>query len=759
MSLSFLPTVRRTAAPLVLALVMLACDSPTAVLRTPGAAHHDVVVQATLDAEIRALVNAAFPHGQANAVLAHWDQVVRSAATAPHTTLKGKVVPGSSGRSALTRAIDFLQKRSGAATPPAGETRDHLIARLALDMSLYVYGGPATPVPVIEAGADVAYGLILPGTTDTVVTPATQAAVVFPAGAVEEPTVVVITPIDTYYPANCSGPLDTRLCQYPRFYHFNVFPDVKLAAPAKVQVCHVDAGTNRLPLADHDRFRIAHERPASPADYSAGSTIVDNVEVLASTLMDVTNCDANGGTVHTPPPGQIGSRGVIGDFTQRALALARRAGTAAARLVTPRDAYAIDIGVGALTEEFSIFGVVDPLGVADLAQSTPQLGSSFALTGVNHLTGATIATTGWQVRNVGSATSGAFTSTLVIATDTALTSALVTVPLAGTSAVVPGGAWFYPAQSITLPQSVGPGSYFVGTRVTPSGADSTAADDFRSVRITVTSATPAVALPADIAVLPGFSVTPSTVMQGSSLVASGFGVRNEGNVVSSPYILQLLLATDTLLQNVLGGPTLATGTVLTGGTLAPYSASTLPISPCLAPGSYFVGPRVYPGGPDANAANDQISARVFVTAAPAPTAQSAGSTPWTGAGQGGVTVQVQPHCATLSYNSTPSGYQDQQWTYTTTAATTGSYTFNWTYAGLHSWYQSHQALEAWAAGPAGITIVPLVAPSFLNTGNGFNYSGSATLPLVAGYTWGVRPSGGHYDSSQILSGTVQIIDP
>jgi hypothetical protein len=738
----------------LLALGAAACDnSPTGTLARPGSASFDkpIPVSNDLNTEIKSLVTSGFPKGQATSILAKWDQVLKSLANEPKTTLKGKTVPGAGGRAELVRTVSYIQLKSGEAIPPAGETQAHFVARLVLDMSLYVYGGPATPPPVLTTGSDVGFKLVSPGVADTVVTPAKQAAVAFPSTSVIEPTVVVITPDSTYYPDNCTGPLDTHLCQYPRFYHFNVFPDVKLSSPAKVQVCHVDAGGQRMPLANHDRFRVAHDKPANPADYSAGSTIVDNVEILAFTPMFVTDCLANGGTSYTTalaPNAAPLTR--LAYFTNRVM---HGMSVVAHALFVPRDAYAIDVGGGGFAELFSNFAVVDPDSKPDLAQSTAP-DSYFHVNEIDIVAGGTIPIGSWNVTNAGSGTSGAFTSNLIVASDTALTSTFSVIDIGGASSLVPRANFSYAARDVVVPAT--PGTYFVGTRVVPIGADSISSDDWVSVRVIVHA--PAVAGPANIALLPPFSLTTVNVVQGASLGTSGFTLANVGGSTSSPFVIRMTLAPDSGLKDVIAWQPMTGATTLNAGASVPLPASIVAVSPCVAPGGYFVGPRVETAV-DADTSNDYLSRRISVLAAPAPTSQSAGSSPWTGAGPGSVTTQVNPHCANLHYNHTPSSLSTEQWTFTTTAVTTGPYTFNWTYNGLHSWFLAHEALEAFADSPAGTVVITLVANSTLNTGNGFGFSGQATLNLTAGYNWGVRPSGGHFDSSRILLGTVQIIDP
>ena len=474
----------RVAGPLLAVLGALACDGPNTTLPVPGSASRSTAPAATLGAEITALITSGFPKGQATAIAARWDQVLRSVAKEPKVTLKGKLVPGSGGRAELVKAVKYIESKTSVSTPPTGETQAHFVARLVLDMSLYVYAGEGTPVPTIAPGSDVVLQVVQPTTTDTVVTPAVQAAVIFPAGAVSEPTVVVITADATYYPANCSGPLDTKLCQYPRFYKFNVFPDVKLNVPAHVQVCHVDAGTLRRPLADHMRFKMAHEKPADPANYSSGN-IVDNVELLTPVAMSVTTCTAGDSTQYLPPPPPpptFGSMTSLGRLTHLASLAAHRLSVAARGLVTPREAYAIDVGMGGESSFFSTFGVVDPESKADLAQSTVPA-TAFHSTSDSLAVGVPAPIAPWNISNVGNGTSGAFTSDVIVAYDAALTYVVSTAPVGGAASLVPLATFTYGAMNVSMPST--PGTYYVGTRITPAGFDSSATNNWTSVQVVV----------------------------------------------------------------------------------------------------------------------------------------------------------------------------------------------------------------------------------------------------------------------------------
>jgi hypothetical protein len=335
---------------------------------------------------------------------------------------------------------------------------------------------------------------VQPTATDTVVTPASQAGVVFPAGAVSVPTIVVVALTTAPYPANCSGPLDTRLCQYPQFYTFNVFPDVKLLKPAAVSVCHVDAGASRLPLADHDRFRVAHDRPSDPANYTPDGTVVDGIEILPYVPVAITNCHGNGGTQYDP--GQYGAGtaprgGTFGPLFDGAAHVARRLAAAVGRALTPRDAYAIDGVGGGLTSFFSTFAVVDPQSAPDLQTDTlygPAMPAYI-------VPGDSLPFGNWAVRNVGTATATGVTVGVVIATDSALTTgatplaSLTSLDSLDTAATLaPRSTLGGVAPRVQIPRTFAPGIYYVGVRATITGnglADANHANDAQSVRIEV----------------------------------------------------------------------------------------------------------------------------------------------------------------------------------------------------------------------------------------------------------------------------------
>jgi hypothetical protein len=324
-------------------------------------------------------------------------------------------------------------------------------------MSLYVYGGPTTPVPGGSSGDDLALGVVLPNAPARIQTPTHHAGVSFPTGAVNEPTIVVISQNPTHYQAECSGPLDTHLCQWPQFYTYNVFPDVRLNQSAMVAVCHVNSGSFRNPREGiHDRFRLAHDKPAEGSRVKGG-TIVDNIEILPfvrdATLIDCTENDS-----YSTIQSDIG-------LLDRGLRQLDRFAARIGRLIAPKSAYAIDQGGGGLVDLFSNFNVVDPDGLPDL-----QVGAPPTVDGFEHRADGPVTISGWNIANFGDATAGGFTSSIVIAQDTGLTVNPTTLgALATTDSLIKGQSAYVAGQTVTIPSNMPAGVYYIGVRVDNGG--------------------------------------------------------------------------------------------------------------------------------------------------------------------------------------------------------------------------------------------------------------------------------------------------
>ena len=428
----------------------------------PGrVANHEA--QLSVVEQIDALIQQFYSGGNRTVVTARWQNVKR------------QDMRNESGRKQLVQLADWVMRKAPEMqNVPAGETREHAAGRLILLMSAHVYGIPDEEVPEVTATTDATVSIVEPADVDTVKTPAELAAAVFPEGSVSEPTIVVVSKVDSVYP-RCEGPLDTERCQYPLFYKFSHFPDQKFLLPVTVAVCRTDAA-----LADHDRFRLAHERP--PAGHEVdGGTIEGNIEILpyvaTGSLIDCEDLDHP--EIHTHASSAFG----------RAAHLFARAARTAVGFFAPRPLYArIDRGSGGELEDFSHVVTVDPQGEADLepAPSSPTAG--ITATPLTVVRGDPVTLSSWSIANTGSANAANVGSSIILATDSALTNAVAQVSAPAVTVVsaassTPGGA-----VSLAVPQATPAGHYYLGVRIDPSNSvpESDETDNHVSVRITVT---------------------------------------------------------------------------------------------------------------------------------------------------------------------------------------------------------------------------------------------------------------------------------
>ena len=435
-------------------LIFAACSDAPRMTEVDGSTATQKVVapSGTLDQNIYSLFQL-FPKGQATAGLNRWTTVKRAYETG--VANPAKMQHAQDQVFSLAEWVKNMAPRMS--DPPGPETATAAAARLVLYMAMYVHQGPTATPPAFTPGADNAVGFVTPSEDATIVTPSTNAGVSLKAGAVNENTIVVITQNLTPYPANCSGPLPTKLCQYPMFYHFSQFPHERLNIAAKFGVCHVNDGSQRLPLADHDRFRLAHNKPANPADYTPGGTIRDqggeSIEVLPFTTQTFSICEH----IHYALNEPTGLRGVLA-----------RSAVALQKLVTPKSAFALDQGGGGEAFSFSDFNNVDPDGLPDnsVAVAVPSPVETV-------YPGGTVSIT-YTVTNVGTATAPTVLANIGL-TPIVYTHVPPTTPLtaAGVMPLVPG-------QSITLtttaviPVTASPGNYTLSVAL---GSDTSFPDE------------------------------------------------------------------------------------------------------------------------------------------------------------------------------------------------------------------------------------------------------------------------------------------
>jgi hypothetical protein len=452
----------------LIATVLSACsESPSSLKSAPIRAALTITPSGTLDQSVLGIL-ALYPKGLETAATTRWANIKSKYAAA---LLDPTQMPVA--KQMLADLTDWITKKTpDMGTPPDGETKSAATARAALYMAMYVYNGPNTTPPVYTPAADAAVGLVTPTAAATVVTPTLHAGVQLEAGSVAENTIIVVTQNPTPYPDNCSGPLQTTLCQYPQFYTFEEFPHQRLLKPAKFNVCHINSGDARRPLADHDRFRLAHAKPSDPADYTPGSVIRDqngeSIEVLPLVAQTFSTC-TNNAYVQLASTG-----GVTGALTRLA--------TSIRGFFAPKTAYAIDLGLGGMSVSMSPFNDVDPLSQPDLIAQSVSSGAAYMLPG-------TATTVSYSVGNVGTATEDSTAVHVVlhyVGGDTPSAHPDRDVGFIVVPQLVPGSATSASPQ-ITLPDDVTPGSYALTLHVdvNPKLPDTNLANNETSTGLTV----------------------------------------------------------------------------------------------------------------------------------------------------------------------------------------------------------------------------------------------------------------------------------
>lgn len=152
------------------------------------------------------------------------------------------------------------------------------------------------------------------------------------------------------------------------------------------------------------------------------------------------------------------------------------------------------------------------------------------------------------------------------------------------------------------------------------------------------------------------------------------------------------------------------------------------------------------------------SATVTVKAPPPPT--------WSISGPGTISVSQETDAKGTadvgSYSLKPAGLNTvRQWQFSATASSSGTVTLPWSYSGFHAYFNVKVFLNAYVRHSDGSeTVVPLVNDSAAQCctapSSGFNYSGTTTLSLQAGDTYGFRFGGSNYDSNNVLQGTLKV---
>ncbi|HVT39507.1 MAG TPA: hypothetical protein VHE78_10705 [Gemmatimonadaceae bacterium] len=547
-----MPQLRYIVCAAAASLVLVACGTdrkaPTSPLHPPFSPQFDAT-PVNLPDTIAKMIATLYPEeeGQNSGdhlnddapVSARWKEIERKLA-------QGRDAVAQSEFAELARWMDNHIPR--AATPPLGETKAHAVGRLVLYMSLAVYRVPAAQQPHTGPASDLAFAVATPTTTTKVVVPSGNAGVQIDPGSVSGPTVIVVSfNTTTYYGQNCSGPLDTKYCQYPMFYRFDEFPHTRLLKPGHFALCHVTPGTFRSFLDGQvhgpidTRLVLAHTKPANPADYTPGGKVVDGIELLPRSTNPVPRFVKDGCNGVNYPTSAEGF-GVLPDRMQpgawgRAIELFSGLTGRLGKLVAPRDLYAFDQGIEHLSLDFSDFVAVDSgghpdPGIANFSASGPQPPSELLVAHPGDTLRVSFQVTNRSLKNGGgsSATSTPTTVSIVVATDDALSTpapggpAMITQPV---PALVPDQTPVSVAsRAVPLPAAMAPGLYFIGAKLSPASglSDANLANNTRRVLLYVVAAptTPFATWRAEPAMTPRWGL--SAVAVGTTIFAMGGSV-------------------------------------------------------------------------------------------------------------------------------------------------------------------------------------------------------------------------------------------
>jgi hypothetical protein len=159
-----------------------------------------------------------------------------------------------------------------------------------------------------------------------------------------------------------------------------------------------------------------------------------------------------------------------------------------------------------------------------------------------------------------------------------------------------------------------------------------------------------------------------------------------------------------------------------------------------------------------------------------PAAAALGATAWTGSGSasssGGAPSNIGATTVVSDGTTGPAQFQyayldaagccsTGSWTFSTVAAAPGPVQLNWTYTGSHAFFQVRVGLSAFDTPTGGApTTTSLVSAGPANCctspSASFSYSGTTTLTVNTGDTYGFTMSGGNFDSNSTLNGTLTV---
>jgi hypothetical protein len=133
--------------------------------------------------------------------------------------------------------------------------------------------------------------------------------------------------------------------------------------------------------------------------------------------------------------------------------------------------------------------------------------------------------------------------------------------------------------------------------------------------------------------------------------------------------------------------------------------------------------------------------------------------PWVGSGPGTATVISDGTVFNPQFQYSLNGgtHSDQTWAFHTTAAADGAVTLPYCWRGFHAFFQVTTHLQAYVTHNGVTTFTSLVNDGPVDCctppSAGFHYTGSVTLNVLAGDTYGFQFGGENFDSDERLLGT------
>ncbi len=137
--------------------------------------------------------------------------------------------------------------------------------------------------------------------------------------------------------------------------------------------------------------------------------------------------------------------------------------------------------------------------------------------------------------------------------------------------------------------------------------------------------------------------------------------------------------------------------------------------------------------------------------------------PWAGSGSGTTTVVSDGSAGPAVFQYQDLGEFSGSWNFSTTASTTRTVNLTYDYTGFNAFFAVTVGLEAYVTHETSTTTTSLVNAGPVDCctppSGGFTYSGSVTLSVQAGDTYGFMLQGSNFDSNMTLQGTLTVDEP